>query len=166
MSAFSLNLFVRAARREKLPLAVYAQLVDALYGTYASFVAGMVCGSAVGLVSWLRSGDPIFLWATAAIFGTCAFRTVTLFWYRSQPRGDDMRLREIAAWELRYAAGAWAFMLALGVTSALGVYEGNGLSTLLYGSVVAVGCARAIAGRNSARPLIVSGQVLLVTGGQ
>ena len=164
MSAFSLNLFVRAARREKLPLAVYAQLVDALYGTYASFVAGMVCGSAVGLVSWLRSGDPIFLWATAAIFGTCAFRTVTLFWYRSQPRGDDMRLREIAAWELRYAAGAWAFMLALGVTSALGVYEGNDLITLLYGSVVAVGCAGAIAGRNSARPLIVSGQVLLCCG--
>ncbi len=157
------RLFVNAARKEKLPLAVYTQLVDSLYATYASFVAGMVCGIIVGAISWMRTGMAIFLWSTIAIMASCAFRTAILFLYRSRSV-QAPKLKETAKWEALYALGAWSFMISLGMIAALGVYEGADLTTLFYGAIVVVGCAGAIAGRNSARPLIVSGQVLLCCG--
>lgn len=157
------GIFVKTARKEKLPLAVYTQLVDSLYATYASFVAGMICGVIVGVISWMRTGMPIFLWTTIAIVASCAFRTAILFVYRSQPV-QRPRLRETARWEAFYALGAWSFMLSLGIIAALGVFEEADLTTLFYGAIVVVGCAGAIAGRNSARPLIVSVQVLLCCG--
>jgi diguanylate cyclase (GGDEF)-like protein len=77
---------------------------------------------------------------------------------------EETRRRDSRRWEKLYALGGVGFMTAVGVTAALLFTRHDDELTALYGFVISLGCAGALAGRNAGRPLIVIGQVLGVVG--
>src|SRR5437868_10999495 len=57
-----------------LPPSVHADLVDTLFGTAGSFVAGMLGGLLVPTLALFRTGDSIFVAAGAILVALSAFR--------------------------------------------------------------------------------------------
>ncbi len=148
------------AKTEKLPADIHAALVDSLFGTVGSFVSGMFGGLLVPVIAFARTRDPIFLFSTAIMIVLSIYRLAVLVGYR---RADPVqRAREAGQWERMYAIGGVGFMLAVGVTAAIlfGGRFAHDNMTILYGVVIAMACAGALASRNAGRPLIVYGQAL------
>ncbi len=148
------------ARGEDLPRDVYADLVDTLFGTVGSFLSGIFGGLLVPAVAWFRTGEPVFVFATAVILVFAMFRVATLLRYRKVPAA--VRGEQAARWEVVYAAGGVGFMLAVGLTAALMLFRPHDELTALYAVVIVLGCAGSLAGRNAGRPTIVMSQMVAV----
>lgn len=148
--------------REQLPPEIHAELVDSLFGTVSSFLAGIAGGLLVPAVAILRTGDRVFVLATVVMVALGAFRVLVYASYqRLTPAAR--RLRAVR-YERLYAVGAIGFMLAVGVTAAFLFVRGHDELSTLYGIVLALGCAGSLAGRNAGRPHIVNGQVWGICG--
>jgi diguanylate cyclase (GGDEF)-like protein len=142
----------------RLPPEVHAQLVETLFGTTGSFIAGMIGGLLVPTVAYIRTQDPLYL---ACAIGILAFSALRLGVFMLHEReAEDVRLANAVVWEKRYAVGAVGFMTAVGITAALLCYRAHDDIMTLYGVVITLACAGALAGRNAGRPMIVYGQVL------
>jgi diguanylate cyclase (GGDEF)-like protein len=145
-------------RKDHLPDEVHAALVETLFGTIGSFVAGMLGGLLVPMIAWARTHDPIYLGCALIILGLSAFR---LWIFLSHARVDAaQRTEQAARWERWYAWGGISFMLAVGVTASILFFRIHDELTSLYGVVITLGCAGALAGRNAGRPYVVYGQML------
>ena len=156
--------FVDQARKERLPLEVYKGLVDQLFGTPASFAAGVVCSLLGAGMSYAHSRQPIFLACLAAIALVSVFRCAIMVAYcidrRARRRSRTaLRLRQVVMWEALYGlVGSWAFMLTMGVTTAISIVLRDWPCITACGLVL-IGSAGAMAGRNSGRMRIVRGQL-------
>lgn len=138
-----------------LPLDTYSDLVDSLFGTSASFYAGAIAGLIAPTVAYFRTGRAVFISLGLAICLVTAYRMVVAIAYRAQTRDPS----EAGLWEALYAFGAIAFMLLVGVTGAALVWLEVDQISLLYGLIILLGSAGAVAGRNAGRPMIVLGQI-------
>jgi diguanylate cyclase (GGDEF)-like protein len=153
---------LQAAAPKKLPADIHAALVETLFGTVGSFLAGMFGGLLVPILASAKTHDPIFIACTAIVVTASIFRLLVLMaWKRSDP---ESRTARAPRWEKLYAVGAIGFMTAVGVTAALLFHRHMDEVTPLYGVVIVMACAGALAGRNAGRPLIVYGQVVGVLG--
>ncbi len=148
--------------RQQLPAAIHAALVDTLFGTFGSFISGVLGGLLVPAIAWARTRDPIFIACAIALMVVSAFRLAMYFIYTRTP--EKARQNEAKRWEGLYAIGAVSYLAAVGVTAAFLFQRHFDEVTSLYGIIMAVGCSVAITGRNAGRPLIVYGQVLAVCG--
>lgn len=149
-------------RNTKLPGEVYAALVESLFGTIGSFVAGILGGLLVPTIAWARTHDPIFLGCALVMLALSALR---LWIFLSHSRSDpEQRAIEASRWERRYAWGGISFMFAVGITASILFFRVHDELTSLYGVVITLGCAGALAGRNAGRPYVVYGQMLGVCG--
>jgi diguanylate cyclase (GGDEF)-like protein len=151
-----------ADRRKGLPADVHAALVDTLFGTVGSFVSGIFGGLLVPVISYARTRDPIFLVCTTVLLCFAAYRLAVLICYRRS--SVEERRATAQRWEKLYSFGAIGFMTAVGVTAAILFRGHHDNVTVLYGVVIAMACAGALAGRNAGRPPIVYGQALGVLG--
>ena len=142
----------------RLPPEVHAQLVETLFGTTGSFIAGMIGGLLVPTVAYIRTQDPLYLGCAIVILAFSALRLGVFMMHERE--AEETRLANAVAWEKRYAIGAVGFMTAVGVTAALLCYRAHDDIMTLYGVIISLACAGALAGRNAGRPLIVYGQVL------
>jgi diguanylate cyclase (GGDEF)-like protein len=150
----------RATRTAQTPLPpeIHSALVQTLFGTAGSFVAGILGGFLVPAISWARTGDPVFMVCTVAL---AILGLVRLAVYYAYMRKDaETRLAQAGHWEKLYAAGAIGFMTALGLTAALLFHRRHEDLTTLYGVVILLGVTGGMAGRNAGRPAIVYGQVI------
>ena len=145
-----------------LPPSVHADLVDTLFGTAGSFVAGVLGGLLVPTVALFRTHDPIFIAAGAILVGLSVFRIYVYGSYRRL--APAVRRQRAWRYERLYATGAVGFMLAVGVTAAAMLLTDHDELTTLYGIVLALGCIGSLAGRNAGRPKIVIGQVCGICG--
>jgi len=148
--------------KTRLPADIHAALVETLFGTFGSFVSGMIGGLLVAVIALVRTHDPIFTVCFIVIVALSVLRVAVLMAHRK----TDLVLRkeQAAMWERLYAIGGVGFMLAVGITAAILFARRHDELTALYGIVITMGCAGALAGRNAGRPLIVYGQVLGVCG--
>jgi diguanylate cyclase (GGDEF)-like protein len=140
-----------------IPQDTYADLVDSLFGTTASFYAGVLGGLIVPAIAFARTGQGVFIGLAAAMCGVTAYRMAIFNAYRVSPVAK--RRENARRWEILYAVGGIVFMLAVGATGAILFRQHADPMTTIYGIVVVLGCAGAIPGRNAARPSIVLGQV-------
>jgi diguanylate cyclase (GGDEF)-like protein len=152
--------FSAKRRDSRLPREVHAALVDTLFGTTGSFVAGIIGGLIVPFVAWIRTKDPLYLACGALILSLAAYRTFVFVEHKRAT--ERSRFQNAARWEKLYALGGVGFMLAVGVTAATLCFRRYDEVTTLYGVVISLGCAGALAGRNAGRPYIVYGQILAV----
>ena len=153
---------LQARTPAKLPADIHAALVETLFGTVGSFVAGMFGGLLVPVLAAAKTHDPLFVVCTAVVVALSVLRMLVLMaWGRAS---EEDRIHNAVAWERRYAVGAIGFMTAVGVTAALLFHRHMDAVTPLYGVVIIMACAGALAGRNAGRPLIVYGQVVGVLG--
>jgi diguanylate cyclase (GGDEF)-like protein len=142
-----------------LPADTYADLVDSLFGTSASFYAGAIAGLIAPTVAYIRTAQPVFVDLALAICLLTAFRTAVMIGYRTRNRSSS----QAVFWEALYAFGAISFMLLVGVTGAALVWLDADQISLLYGLIILLGAAGAVAGRNAGRPMIVLGQIIALT---
>jgi diguanylate cyclase (GGDEF)-like protein len=146
------------SRRGRLPQEVHADLVETLFGTVGSFLAGVVGGVLAAGVAWLLTREMLFLVCTLAVVAMGAFRVAV---HVMHARADSQeRRRDCARWERLYAIGAIGFMTTVGLTAAILFDQHRDRLTSLYAILIAVGTAGPLPARNSGRPFIVYGQVL------
>lgn len=137
---------------------IYADLVETLFGTPGSFLAGICAGLLVPLVAWLTAGEYVYLDLIAIMLVLSAYRIHVLIAHTRTP--VEVRRAGARMWEIRYAIGGVSFMTAVGVTAAILFIRHNGEMVAYYGVVLMAGCAGALAGRNAGRPHIVHWQVI------
>jgi diguanylate cyclase (GGDEF)-like protein len=148
--------------KARLPGDVHAALVATLFGTVGSFLAGILGGLLVPTIAWIRTHDVIFLGCALVMVALSIFRLCIFVGYgRASPA---QRAEFAERWERLYAWGGIGFMLAVGLTASILFSRRHDELTSLYGVVITLGCAGALAGRNAGRPFIVYGQVLGVCG--
>src|SRR5688572_33065512 len=87
----------------KLPTEIYADLVETLFGTVGSFVAGMVGGFLVAIIAWFRTYDPVFLVCLGVILALAGFRIAVLLAHNHT--NEATRRAEARKWERLYAIG-------------------------------------------------------------
>jgi diguanylate cyclase (GGDEF)-like protein len=142
---------------KSIPRDTYVDLVDSLFGTTASFYAGVLAGLIAPAVAYARTGEIVFIGLAATMFVVTGFRMAVMSAYRAS--AVESRRANARHWEVLYAVGAIFFMLTVGATAAVLFRQHADQMSLIYGVVIVLGCAGAIPGRNAARPSIVLGQV-------
>jgi len=145
-------------RALKLEQEIYADLVDTLFGTPGSFLAGVAAGLLTPIIAWLSEGESIYLWLIFLMMTLAAYRVSVLLAYLRTPVPE--RRGDAKTWELRYAIGAVSFMTAVGISAAILFIYHHGEMVAYYGVVLMTGCAGALASRNAGRPTIVFAQVI------
>ena len=146
----------------RIPAETHSELVDILFSTVGSFLAGIAGASIVPVVAFVRTQDRLFLECGAALAVLAVFRIAVFLGYRNRARFWP----EVSptVWEMLYGFGATTFMAAVGLIAALLFDSSSDHINQLYAVVIAIGCAGAVAARNAARPLIVYGQVIGLCG--
>ena len=145
-----------------LPSETHAELVDSLFGTVSSFIAGIVGGLLVPIIAYFRTNEPTFLATILLMVALGAFRIVVYLRYKRS--SDEDRRAKARQYERLYGLGAVGFMTAVGCTAALILVHQYDELTNLYGIVLALGCAGSLSGRNAGRPRIVNGQIWGICG--
>ena len=135
---------------------IHADLVETLFGTPGSFVAGLLGGLIAPVIAWVSVRDPVYLYFIAVIVALGAFRVYVLFSHRSTPMA--VRYRDSRKWEHRYAVGAVGFMTAVGLSVAYLFYKHYDDVLGVYSIVIMMSGLSGLAGRNAGRPRIVLAQ--------
>jgi len=146
------------ANNTRLEQEIYADLVDTLFGTPGSFLAGVIAGLLTPIIAWLSEGENIYLWLILLMLVLAGYRVWVLLTYTRTP--VEQRRRDARMWEFRYAIGAVSFMTAVGVSATILFIFHHGEMVAYYGVVLMTGCAGALASRNAGRPNIVFAQVI------
>jgi diguanylate cyclase (GGDEF)-like protein len=148
----------QAMAEAKTDNVIYQDLVETLFATKGSFLAGIAAGMLAPIIAWLATWQIVYLQLIILMSGMAAYRISVLLAYTRQP--PVQRRKDARRWELRYAIGAVGFMTAVGVTAAILFVEHHEEMLAYYGVILMTGCAGALASRNSGRPMIVFGQVI------
>lgn len=143
-----------------LPLPVYRDFVEMLFGMRLPIVGmGLVFAAIAALVVW-EWQDPVFAALSAGSVIITAARLATLSAYhRAEPPSDAVELRR---WERRYAIGAYAIALLLGLLNVRAFAYDYPLLHLITISLV-FGFGAGVVSRISVRPAICVGTLLLAT---
>ena len=154
----------KKARRiaPELPPDIHSALVETLFGTTGAFVSGILGAILVPAIAYARTREPIYL-ICLAVVGVLSLVRLAVYIAHKRASGES-RARRARFWEAAYAVGAIGFMLSVGVTAGLLFVRNGDQISILYGVILTMGCAGALAGRNAGRPFIVYGQVLGVCG--
>jgi diguanylate cyclase (GGDEF)-like protein len=153
-------LSVGKSRRKtpELPPDIHSALVETLFGTTGAFLSGIFGATLVPAIAYARTGGQIYE-VCLAVVGFMSIVRLAVYLAHKRASAEN-RVRRARFWEAAYAIPAIGFMAAVGVTAAIMfVRDGDPISTL-YGVILTVGCAGALAGRNAGRPFIVYGQLL------
>ena len=96
---------------------IYQDLVDTLFATQGSFLAGIAAGMLAPIIAWLSTWQDVYLQLILLMTGMAAYRIWVFLAYTRQPPAQ--RRKDARRWEFRYAIGAVGFMTAVGVTAAI-----------------------------------------------
>src|ERR1700744_5052792 len=91
---------LQAAAPKKLPADIHAALVETLFGTVGSFLAGMFRGLLVPIIAPAKTHAPLFIVCTAIVVTASIFRLLILMaWKRTDP---ESRTAKAPSWEKLY----------------------------------------------------------------
>jgi diguanylate cyclase (GGDEF)-like protein len=134
---------------------VRAALLDSLYSSQASLVVGAVVG---GSVAWLiagRSGHPLLVACAAIMTFIGLYRVVSFSLFKRSSSAMATK------WELVYDLGAWANAAIMGLLTLFTITCSDDMSLHLLAACNSTGYAAGAAGRNTGRPTVAIGQLLL-----
>lgn len=149
-----LNVFRVATRDEELSRAVRSALLDALFASKASLVIGLFIGMSMSGIIIYSTPNPWLIGCSALLTIAGISRVVSFGMFRP---GSGINNK----WEVIYHAGAWGYAALIGQMSFLTVLLSDDISHHLLAATMATGYAAGAAGRNTGRPLIAVGQLLL-----
>src|ERR1700744_6296748 len=88
---------LQAAAPKKLPADIHAALVETLFGTVGSFLAGIFGGLLVPILASAKTHDPIFIGCTVAVIALSLCRLGVLMAWRRAAQED--RIINARRWE-------------------------------------------------------------------
>ncbi|WP_423604005.1 diguanylate cyclase domain-containing protein [Sphingomonas sp. MS122] len=145
--------------RVPLPLPVYRELVDTLFGMRLPIVGlGLVFAGVAGLAAY-EWQDRVFAGIALGALIVTAVRLLLLGAYARDPAKDAARLKQ---WELRYAIGNYAIAVLLAALNLQALTHHLPLLHLLTVSLV-FGFGAGVVSRISVRPVICIVSLLLAT---
>jgi diguanylate cyclase (GGDEF)-like protein len=153
---------IKDTTHDEVSAEIHRDLVETLFGTPGSFVAGLFGGLLSPGLAWLLTGDRVYAYLMVVMLGWAAFRAHLLISHIRTP--IEERRRDARSWEIRYAIGGIGFMVVIGVTAAILFATHRDEISAYYGVVIMMGCAGALAGRNAGSPPIVFGQMVALCG--
>jgi diguanylate cyclase (GGDEF)-like protein len=151
-----------ATTRDAVTAEIHRDLVETLFGTPGSFIAGVFGGLLSPAIAWFLTGDRVYAYLTVVLLGWAAYRAHLLLSHLRTPLSE--RRRDAREWEIRYAIGGIGFMVVIGLTAAILFATHRDEISAYYGVVIMMGCAGALAGRNAGSPAIVFGQMIALCG--
>jgi diguanylate cyclase (GGDEF)-like protein len=151
-----LNLFQIRTGDDKLSRAVRVALLEALFASRASLMVASVLGAALSsVVGWLCP-SPWIIACGVLLTLSGILRVLSFGVYR--PGSANANARK---WELIYQLGALSYAMLLGQLTMLTILISSDLRLHLLTAVLSTGYSAGAAGRNTGRPSIAVGQLLL-----
>lgn len=147
-----------SSRQKSAESEIYADLVETLFDTTHTLVTGILSGVIVPLIAYVSTGRTVYLLFVLLLALVGVYRLAVLRGHQRAP--IEIRRKDAAQWERRYAIGAISFMTILGVSVALVFQNHHGEMISYYGVIIMAGVTGNLASRNSARPNIVFWQVM------
>jgi diguanylate cyclase (GGDEF)-like protein len=139
---------------------VRRSLVETLFSSPTSLAIGALSGTACSAAIAWSSGDPWLSSMAVAITVTGILRvTHAVFLHRS----GNFDATHSARSETVYEIGAWAYALLLGLMTLLTLLRTDEALYHMLASVLTIGYAAGICGRNAGRPVIAIGQLTLAS---
>ncbi|HEY0441287.1 MAG TPA: EAL domain-containing protein [Xanthobacteraceae bacterium] len=155
------RLFARP--REEVPTEIYISLVDSLYDDPRSLAAGSIGTIAAALITGWRTGEPlIYLCTFALAVVACARAADMRAFVRNRPNLHTTEQGRL--WEMRYVAGAAAYVALLGTWCLIGFVRTHDPFVELFSFAACLGYLIGIAGRNFGSSALVSAQILCAGG--
>lgn len=151
-----LNVFRVATRDEELRKAVRAALLETLFQSKLALVIGALSGAAMAGVVSYYDPSPWLIGCGILLTITGLARAVSFGMFRP---GATVANR----WEVIYHAGAWVYAALMGQFTFLTLLISNDTSSHLMAAATSTGYAAAAASRNTGRPVIAVGLLLLCT---
>ena len=136
---------------KRLPDDIFGELVDIIF---TSLPPVALIGVTLSLVGFLLAeiNDDAVLWVlTALAAAVTAGRILLILAYRSRASRED--IRNASLWERRYAVGAYAFAVVLGVFNLHAITIGDPMVAMLVTSVM-FGYGAGMVARLSVRPTV------------
>jgi diguanylate cyclase (GGDEF)-like protein len=143
-------------------LAGYRLLVASLYSSPASVIPGGLVAVLTCILCWRASGLPELLALTLVTAFVAALRAVTIVTYIRRDHTHDT-LADLARWDREFMVGATALSLCLGANCFIALTATANASAHLVAVAATVAFSSGYVARNAARPLFVTGQLLLFT---
>lgn len=153
----------RTWRRPDVPAEVYISLVDSLFSEGRSLFIGAISASAAALLTAWKSNDWAIMLCAVGLAAVGSLRTLDMrayFRQHARPKDVDKALARTHAWELRYIAGASAYVLLLGIWCLLAFVQTTDSFVRLLSFSVTLGYMVGVAGRNFGNNSLVTTQIV------
>jgi diguanylate cyclase (GGDEF)-like protein len=147
---------------QKLSLTIHAALIDSLFQTASTMLAGSLCNAFAAMMTALKTGN-VWLWPCVAflvIAGSARAWDVRQY----QLRKEKMTQEEVTKWELRYQFGAMFYASALGLWCFVALLGSDDAVAHMIAITVTLAYMSGGSGRAYARPWIFHVQMLLAGG--
>jgi diguanylate cyclase (GGDEF)-like protein len=147
---------------QKLSLTIHAALIDSLFQTASTMLAGSLCNAFAAMMTALKTGN-VWLWPCVAflvVAGSARAWDVRQY----QRRKETMTQEEVTKWELRYQFGAMFYASALGLWCFVCLLGSDDAVAHMIAITVTLGYMSGGSGRAYARPWIFHVQMLLAGG--
>jgi diguanylate cyclase (GGDEF)-like protein len=153
--------WARQALHAAPPSDILAQLIDALYAPLATLLLGATSAFAVGLAVSMRTGELALADCTGLLFIVSLTRICVALAYRRRDVRQPLDAPALLRWEARYAIGCWAFSASLGLLCFFALTQTEDAVSQMLVIAMTTGYTAGVIGRNSSRPRIAVGQLLL-----
>jgi diguanylate cyclase (GGDEF)-like protein len=147
---------------QKLSLTIHAALIDSLFQTASTMLAGSLCNAFAAMMTALKTGN-VWLWP-CVVFLVIAGSARAWDVHQYQSRKQTMTEEEVTKWELRYQFGAMFYASALGLWCFVALLGSDDAVAHMIAITVTLGYMSGGSGRAYARPWIFHVQMLLAGG--
>jgi diguanylate cyclase (GGDEF)-like protein len=151
-----LNVFRVATRDEELSKAVRSALLDALFASKMSLIIGTIIGATTAGLIVSACPSPWLIGCAILLTMAGLARIISFGMFRP---GASVNSK----WEFIYHFGAWAYAALTGQLTFLTILLSDNMGHHLLAATLSTGYAAGAAGRNTGRPVIAVGQLLLCT---
>ena len=147
---------------QKMSPSIHAALIDSLFQTSSTMLAGTLCNAFAAVLTALKTGN-VWVWpCVAALVVTGVLRAVDVRMYLT--RTTALTGDEVAKWEMRYQFGAMLYASALGFWCFVVVLGSDDAVAHMIAITVTLGYMSGGSGRAYFRPWIFHMQMLLAGG--
>ncbi len=145
---------LRGHARNRQDLAGYKVLVESLFSSPASIIAGGIAGVLTPVLCWQATGLPFFKTMTVIMAVLLLVRTLIVVSYRAQDRARH-GYAETRRWDMLFFAGATLFSGLLGIISFYALVYTESAAAHVTVVAATIAFASGYVARNAGRPYFV-----------
>jgi diguanylate cyclase (GGDEF)-like protein len=148
-----------SASGQTLPPELYASLVASLYDEARTLLVGSVMAAGAVLLTYWKSGEPLLMVCAVAVALIAFVRHLDMRSFKRQ-QTDHLSPAAVHAWERRYAGGAAASVLLLGIWCYVGLAVTDDPVIHMISFSITIAYVVGISGRNFGSDRLVIAQIL------